>query len=73
VRDSADDLWGLVLRLRDDRPVDVRGAAMTARLVSDRTGPLRRPGDVDLHDAIRAAHTALDTPARATHELATAA
>jgi hypothetical protein len=73
VRDSADGLWGLVLRLRDDRPVDVRGAAMTARLVSDRAGPLRRPGDVDLHDAIRAAHTALDTPAQTTHELATAA
>ena len=73
VRDSADDLWGLVLRLRDDRSVDVRGAAMTARLVSDRAGPLRRPGDVDLHDAIRAAHTALDTPAQSAHELATAA
>jgi hypothetical protein len=73
VRASADDLWGLVLRLRDDRPVDVRGAAMTARLVSDRAGPLRRPGDVDLQDAIRAAHTALNTPAQTTHELATAA
>ena len=73
VRDSADDLLGLVLRLRDDRPVDIRGAAMTARLVSDRAGPLRRPGDVDLHDAIRAAHTALNPPAQTTHELATAA
>jgi hypothetical protein len=73
VRDSADDLMGLVLRLRDDRPVDVRGAAMIARLVSDRAGPLRRPGDVDLHDAIRAAHTALDTPAQSERELATAA
>ena len=73
VRDSADDLMGLVLRLRDDRPVDVRGAAMTARLVSDRAGPLRRPGDVDLQDVMRAAHTALDTPAQTTHELATAA
>jgi hypothetical protein len=73
VRDSADDLWGLVLRLRDDRPVDLRGAAMTARLVSDRAGPLRRPGDVDLRDAIRAAHTALATPAQSAHELATAA
>ena len=73
VRDSADDLMGLVLRLRDDRPVDVRGAAMTARLVSDRAAPLRRPGDVDLHDVIRAAHTALDTQAQTTHELATAA
>ena len=73
VRDSADDLLGLALRLRDDRSVDVRGAAMTARLVSDRAGPLRRPGDVDLDDAIRAAHTALNTPAQTTHELATAA
>ena len=43
---------------------------MTARLVSDRAGPLRRPGDVDLHDAVRAAHTALDTPAQSAHELA---
>jgi len=73
VRDSADDLLGLVLRLRDDRPVDVRGAAMTARLVSDRAGPLHRPGDVDLDHAIRAAHTALNTPAQTTHELAAAA
>jgi hypothetical protein len=73
VRDSADDLLGLVLRLRDDRPVDVRGAAMTARLVRDRAGPLRRPGDVDLHDAIRSAHTALDTSAPSVRELATAA
>jgi hypothetical protein len=46
---------------------------MTARLVSDRAGPLRRPGDVDLQDVISAAHTALDTPAQITHELATAA
>jgi hypothetical protein len=73
VRDSADDLLGLVLRLRDDRPVDVRGAAMTARLVSDRTGLLRRPGDVELHDAIRAAHRALNAPAQSAYELATAA
>jgi hypothetical protein len=73
VRDSADDLLGLVLRLRDDRPVDVHGAAMTARLVSDRASALRRPGDVDLHHAIRAANVALDTPAQMTHELATAA
>jgi hypothetical protein len=73
VRDSADDLLGLVLRLRDDRPIEARGAAMIARLVSDRTGPLRSPGDVDLHDAIRAAHTALNAPAQTTQELATAA
>jgi hypothetical protein len=72
VRDSADDLLGLLLRLRDDRPVDVRGAAMTARLVSDRASALRHSGDVDLHHAIRA-HTTLNTPAQTTHELATAA
>jgi hypothetical protein len=53
--------------------VDVRGAAMTARLVSDRASALRRPGDVDLHHAIRAAHTALDTAAQSAHELARAA
>jgi hypothetical protein len=73
VRDSADDLLGLVLRLRDDQPIDVRGAAMTARLVSDRASALRRPGDVDLQDAILAAHTALDTPAQSVRGLATAA
>jgi hypothetical protein len=73
VRARADDLLALVLRLRDDHPVDVRGAAMTARLVSDGASPLRRTGDVDLRDAIRAAHMALDTPAQTTHELATAA
>ena len=73
VRDSADELLGLVLRLRDDHPVDVRGAAVTARLVNDRAGPLRRPGDVDLHHAIRAAQTALNAPAQTTHELAAAA
>jgi hypothetical protein len=73
VRACADDVLGLVLRLRDDRPVDIRGAAMTARLVSDRASPLRHSGDVDLHRAIRAAHTALDTLAQTAHELATAA
>jgi hypothetical protein len=73
VRARADELLALVRRLRDDNPVDTRGAAMTARLVSDRAGALRRPGDVDLDHAIRAAHTALNTPAQTTHELATAA
>jgi len=73
VRACADDLMALVLRLRDDHPVDVRGIAMTARLASDGASPLRRGGDVDLHHAIRAAHMALDTSAQTTHELATAA
>jgi hypothetical protein len=41
--------------------------------VSDRASALRRPSDVDLHHAIRTAHTALNTPAQTTDELATAA
>jgi hypothetical protein len=73
VRACADELLALVVRLRDDHPVDIRGAAMTARLVSDGRSPLRRTGDVDLRDAIQAAHMALDTAARTTDELATAA
>lgn len=36
IRESADDLLALVLRLRDDQPIDVRGAAMAARLLNDR-------------------------------------
>jgi hypothetical protein len=60
IRRHADDLLALGLRLRDDRPVEVRGAAMVARLVDDRTGPLYRNGERDLHDAISAAHFALD-------------
>ena len=36
IRQTADDLLALALRLRDGRPIDVEGAAMTARLVNDR-------------------------------------
>jgi hypothetical protein len=60
IRQYADDLLALTRRLREDRPVDVRGAAMIARLVDDRTGPLYRNGERGLHDAISAAHLALD-------------
>jgi hypothetical protein len=48
----------LVERLCDGRAIDVRGAAMTARLVSDSRGPLYRKGD--LRQALRAARMALD-------------
>jgi len=44
--------------LCDGRPIDVRGAAMTARLVSDTQGPLYRKGD--LRHALGAARMALD-------------
>lgn len=66
VRDAADDIVALVLRLRDDRSVGIPGVAAAARLVDDRTGPLYRDNAGDLHDAIRSAHSAMEaTPAAA--------
>jgi hypothetical protein len=61
VRAGADELLALAERLRDDLPLDVRGAAMAARLVDDRKGPLRTAGDQDLREAIETARHALDT------------
>lgn len=55
---NLDELIPLVERLCDGRPIDVRGAAMTARLVSDTQGPLYRKGD--LGQALRGARMALD-------------
>jgi hypothetical protein len=63
----------LVLRLRKDEPIAVRGAAMTALLVRGRSSPLRHGDGRDLHYAIRAAHVALAAPDRGTHDLAAAA
>jgi hypothetical protein len=60
VRDAADDILALVLRLRDDRPVGIAGVAAAARLVDDRRGPMYRDDAGDLHDAIRSAQLALD-------------
>lgn len=73
IRESADDLMALVLRLRDDQPISVRGAAMTARLLSDGASPLHRDSGQDLQHAIRAARFALDATGAATQDLATAA
>jgi hypothetical protein len=61
VRDAADDILALVLRLRDDRPVGIAGVAAAARLVDDRRGPIYRHDAGDLRDAIRSARSALDT------------
>jgi hypothetical protein len=55
---NLDELVPLIERLCDGHPIDVRGAAMTARLVSDTQGPLYRKGD--LRHALRAARIALD-------------
>jgi hypothetical protein len=61
VRANADELLALAARLRDDLPVDVRGAAMAARLVSDRKGPLRSMSSGNLREAVEAARHAMDT------------
>ena len=57
---NLDELVPLIERLCDGRPIHVRGAAMTARLVSDTQGPLYREGD--LRHALRSARVALDEP-----------
>jgi hypothetical protein len=55
-----DDLLALALRLRDGRPVDVRGAAMTALLLSEGRSPLYyERSNVRLPEAVRAARLAL--------------
>jgi hypothetical protein len=72
-RDASDDLLALVLRLRDDRPIEIRGAAIAARLLNDSGSPLHRDGGRDLQDALRAARTALDAPDSATQDLPAAA
>jgi hypothetical protein len=60
---NLDELVPLVERLCERGPVDVRGAAMTARLVSDTQSPLYRKGD--LRQALRSARMALDERAAA--------
>jgi hypothetical protein len=60
VRDAADDILALVLRLRDDRPVGTAGVAAAARLVDDRRSAMYRDDAGDLQDAIRSAQSAMD-------------
>ena len=59
VRDAADAILALVLRLRDDRPVGTAGVAAAARLVDDRRSPMYRDDAGDLNDAIRSAQVAI--------------
>ena len=73
VLESADEVLALALRLRDEQPIEVRGAAMAARLRRDGPGRLERDGDQSLGDAMRSARLALDPPAPRAQELATAA
>jgi hypothetical protein len=60
IRACAQDIVALAARLRDDRPIDVEGAAMAARLVYDGTSPMYRDGAVPLRYAVRSARLALD-------------
>ena len=64
IREYADNLRALVARLRDDRPIDIQGAAMTARLVNDRSGPLYRASDRGLGSAVLSTRLALDRSAQ---------
>jgi hypothetical protein len=73
IREAGDDLQALVERLRDGEPIDVRGAAMTARLLNDAASPLHQDSGQDLRHAIRAAWVALSSTRRAAEDLARAA
>jgi hypothetical protein len=69
----ADNLCALVARLRDGNPIDLQGAAMTARLVNDRTSPLYRQGSESLGSAVLSVRLALDRSAPIEQDLSQAA
>jgi len=73
IREYADNLRALAARLRDDRPIDIHGAAMTARLVNDRSSPLYQSGDQGLGSAVLSARLALDRASQVRRDLASAA
>jgi hypothetical protein len=73
IREYADNLRALVARLRDDRPIDIQGAAMTARLVNDRSSSLYRAGDQGLGSAVLSTRLALDRSSQVRQDLASAA
>jgi hypothetical protein len=72
IRDCAEDLLALILRLLDEQPVEVRGAAMTARLLTAGASPLDRDSGQSLWQAVRSARRALDEAASERHRLPTA-
>lgn len=71
IRDCAEDLLALVPRLQDDQPIDVRGAAMTALLLTSGASPL--DPTVDGAYERRCARRTLNSAAPTVHALATAA
>jgi hypothetical protein len=60
VREAADELLALALRLRHEQPVGVRGAAMAAWLAGDPSSPLHCDDRGSLHEAVEAARAAFD-------------
>jgi hypothetical protein len=60
IRQAADEVLALALRLRDDRTIEVGGAAMAALLVNDRASALHRGPAHELQAAAKAARLALD-------------
>ena len=73
IREAADDMQALVQRLRASEPIDVRGAAMTARLLNDAASSLHQDSGEELRHAVRAAWVALSSTRRAPEDLARAA
>ncbi len=70
----ADELLALARRLRDDEPIDLRGAAMTALLLTNGRGPLYyERASVPLRQAVRSARLALDGDDQAAHPIFPAA
>jgi hypothetical protein len=69
VREAADDIDELVLRLRDERPVAPRGVAMAAGLADDRTSPMHRHDVGDLYTAVESALSELDATGEPVGEL----
>jgi hypothetical protein len=70
------ELRSLAERLREDRPIEVQGAAKVSRLLHDRTGPLYtspRSAPFTLERAVRSARGALDSYAGAESTFAAAA
>ena len=70
------ELRSLAERLREDRPIEVQGAAKVSRLLHDRTGPLYtspRSAPFTLEHAVRSARQALDPQVPVETALAAAA
>ena len=62
IRACADDLLALALRLRDERPVEVRGMALAALLFTRGKSPLDPDSGASLREAVRSALAALGSP-----------